>query len=449
MTEILMILYGAEAARRRWWLVALLGGAWMLLGAFFFVNAFTADQRINPVYFAIPLLLDGGLSFVSAFGRAGAARSLRFGKAAVFVLIAVLIIGTAGRGEFVVGLLVGTFLVGDAIWRAASAHVVRYRGWRRSIAVAVVEFLLGIWSYLPYPSGWQGEVGSDVGMLIMISAAHICATALRIARLRPGIPVSRAVAEWAGDGGAGDPDAGSSTARPPRVSATLHVWTPTGGLTSIDHTVSRYVAARGSDGVISTGHAAMEMRDLYISHYPAVEIDRDSADFRQVLRATHDNDVPGHFQPSYAEESADWCPSTMQVRIEGVDEAALRRFWSRYSADKTYNLTSRNCSSTVATALDAGLDGVFAAQAGRPWFLLRLLASPELWVAAELRSRASAMAWTPGIVLDYGRALSYLLALPARMGLSSSRQADPAATPAVGPRDIREAAGATGALALL
>ena len=421
MIEVLLILFGGEATRRRWWLVALVGGLWMALGAYFFINAFTAEQRINPVWFAVPLLIDGVLSFASAFGKAGAGKRLRFGKAAIFILIGVLIIGTAGRGEIIVGLLVGTFLVVDAGWRGTSATIVRYPGWRRMIALACIEFLLGLWSFLPWPSHWQGEVGSDVGLLIMISAANICWMAWRLASLRPGQPISRPVAQWV-EGDEPTRSSKNSPAASERRAATVHVWTPTGALTSLDHTVSRYVAARDEKGMISTGHAAMEAEDIYISHYPAVEIEHDSDDFRRILRATVENDVTGHFQPSYTEESAGWCPSTMQVRVDGIDFAALQRFWSAYSADRTYNLTHRNCSSTVATALDAGLEGVFAPYINSPVFIARLLISPELWVAAELRARARAMAWTPGIVLDYARALAYLLALPDRLGRVPSRR---------------------------
>ncbi|MDF8359533.1 DUF308 domain-containing protein, partial [Achromobacter anxifer] len=40
--------------------------------------------------------------------------------------------------------------------------------------------------------------------------------------------------------------------------------------------------------------------------------------------------------------------------------------------------------------------------------LLRLLLTPELWVASQIRKRALTMAWTPGLTLDYARALSML-----------------------------------------
>jgi hypothetical protein len=39
---------------------------------------------------------------------------------------------------------------------------------------------------------------------------------------------------------------------------------------------------------------------------------------------------------------------------------------------------------------------------------LRVITTPELWVAAQLRKRAATMAWTPGLTLDYARALSML-----------------------------------------
>src|SRR5690606_5721900 len=124
--------------------------------------------------------------------------------------------------------------------------------------------------------------------------------------------------------------------------------------------INRYIAAVDSNGVISTGHAALEMApSVYISHYPAVELDRSPDQFARTLRATTDNDVPGRFLGSYEKESAEWCPSTVQVSIKNIDRSKLIAFWDHYRQDNTYNLTNRNCSSTVADALDAALEGVY------------------------------------------------------------------------------------------
>jgi hypothetical protein len=179
--------------------------------------------------------------------------------------------------------------------------------------------------------------------------------------------------------------------------------------------IRRYVAAFDENGRVSTGHAALDAPDIYISHYPAVEISR-TGKFARMLRATPDNDVAGLFQPSYAEEIADWCESTRCVRLVGLDIRAIRAFWKAYRRDTTYNLTNRNCSSCVAKALDAGLEGMFEARARSPYFLVRLLFLPELWIAGVIRRRAAAMAWTPGIVLDYARALHHVIILAARLG---------------------------------
>ena len=186
---------------------------------------------------------------------------------------------------------------------------------------------------------------------------------------------------------------------------------------------SRYVATLDENGGVSAGHAALDTPpDICISHYPAVEISR-THNFARALRATPDNDVAGLFQPSYAEEISDWYASTRRVRLDGLDIGAIRAFWTGYRRNTTYNLTNRNCSSGVAQALDSGLEGLFESRARSPYFLMRLLFVPELWVAGVMRRRAAAMAWTPGIVLDYARALRHIIALPERLGKGGHRTA--------------------------
>jgi hypothetical protein len=196
---------------------------------------------------------------------------------------------------------------------------------------------------------------------------------------------------------------------------TVHVWTPVGSAKAQPRRqpiVDRYIAAVDRNGSISTGHAALESAEgVYISLYPAVEIERSPEEFSRILRATRDNDVPGLFQPDYATESKAWCPSTRQVRIRNYDPEKLERFWAEYRRNTTYNLTYRNCSSTVAKALEAAIEGASARVWGKGsgWKpFLRVVTTPELWVAAQVRKRSTTMAWTPGLTLDYARALSML-----------------------------------------
>ncbi|MCY1304787.1 hypothetical protein D9M70_545560 [compost metagenome] len=77
-------------------------------------------------------------------------------------------------------------------------------------------------------------------------------------------------------------------------------------------------------------------------------------------------------------------------------------FWNAYSQDRTYNLTARNCSTTVIQALDAALEG--SSFTGRPLRdFLRIVCDPHFWMMRIVRGRAEAMTWTPGMVLDYTR----------------------------------------------
>jgi hypothetical protein len=416
MVELILILIGTRTIRRKWWIVGLVGFLWTALGVCFFANAMIPEVRVAPVYFTIPLGIDGLFCLVAAFGQSGTAKSLRLCRAAAELGICAAIVSYPWHGGVLTGFLIGTILVVDASWRASTAYLVRYAGWRNSCVFAAIEFLLGIWSYVPWPTNWDGEVGADIGALLFVSGLGICAVALRLRRLLRGNSIAKALGRGWTDGVQADDVVAQEALDAERWdgTATVHVWTPTGALVPIRRGMSRYVAALDEEGRVSTGHAALEAPGIYISHYPAVEIERSRTQLRKTVRAGDENDVPGLFQPSYEAERDDWCASTLQVRLDGLNAPALASFWAAYRRDTTYNLVERNCSVAVARALDVSLDGVFAGRS--PIFLLKVLLAPELWVAGLMRDRAATMAWTPGLVLDYARALAHLIALPERLG---------------------------------
>lgn len=80
----------------------------------------------------------------------------------------------------------------------------------------------------------------------------------------------------------------------------LHVWTPLGTAEGAhgQPIVRRYIAAVDRHGVVPTGHASLELPpDLYASHYPGQEIERDSDNFRHALSAGAQNDIVANFSP--------------------------------------------------------------------------------------------------------------------------------------------------------
>ena len=418
MIEIVLLLLGARVVRRKWWIVALAGSVWLILGAYFLYDSFL-DTRLSGTWFAIPMLIEAAVSAFGGVQTGGTERSLRFGKAILLVLIALVVVEAPWHEDMIVGILAGIVLVTSAIWRATTAYLVRFARWHWSIAGAAFEFLMGLWSFIPWPTDWAGEAEGDIGLVMVAASGGILAIALRLRLLPPDIPLSTVLSDGWPTASEEDIPLGQAPWKAEHGSITVHIWTPTGALVPVG--VRRYIAAVNEGGGVSAGHAALDVPpDVYISHYPAVEISRSRSEFTKTLRATPDNDVVGLFQPSYLQESAEWCPSTMQVQFDGVDVRAIRHFWRGYRRDTTYNLTNRNCSSAIAKALDAGIEGLFEHRAASPYFLWRLLFLPELWIAGMLRRRAAAMAWTPGLMLDYARGLSYVVRL--RQTLAEDRR---------------------------
>lgn len=425
MVRIMMILLGVEYLRERWRGVLAVGVMSALVGAALFIDALDGVLHFHIAPFAWLLLVEGLATLAVAWTGMGGQRTLRYVKGFGFCLTAVLVLSGYRYASFIISMVFATLFLADGLLQIASAWVVRYRTWRLALAGGALQIAIAIFLYQPYPTHYKGTVPYCLGLILMFAGWNLLLLALRARRLavNPAAAQGGAAALMASAVGA----ANSAKGRTPRLAQTVfdgppepheraltvHVWTPVGTSRAEARRqplIDRYIAAVDRDGVISTGHAALESPErVYISLYPAVEIDRSPDEFTRTLRATRENDVPGLFQPDYVTESQAWCPSTRQVRIRNYDPLRLESFWQRYREDTTYNLTHRNCSSTVSHALEAALEGAIPRVWGHGWLAFaRMLTTPELWVAAQVRKRGQTMAWTPGLTLDYARALSML-----------------------------------------
>jgi uncharacterized membrane protein HdeD (DUF308 family) len=419
MIRLVLLLLGVEYLRKRWRSILLIGLIWLLAGLVIFIDALDNAMYFPINFFAYLFLVEGLATLAVAWTGVGGQRILRYVKGGAVVLAAMLIFAGHHHGNFLLSMIFGTLFLADGLIQCISAYMVRYRRWRVAFSWGLAEIALAIFFYQPYPTHYVGTLPYCLGLFLMFGGANLMGLAARVRRMS-GNP---ALSESAHSAVQPDEHLASAYTQvewegPPaehEQALTVHVWTPAGSARSpTQHypIVDRYIAAVDVNGVISTGHAALESPEgIYISLYPRTEIDRSPDDFGRLLRATRENDVPGVFQPDYATESKAWCLSTVQVRIRNYDPRQLQAFWRRYRCDTTYNLTHRNCSSTVARALEAAIDGavgrLYGDRAGWRVFF-RILATPELWVAAQIRKRAVTMAWTPGLTLDYSRALSML-----------------------------------------
>ncbi len=414
MIRLVLLLLGANFIRQRWRALAVIGALWGMLGLALFIDALDGVVYFPIHIFGYLLIIEALVTLVATTSNRGTQTVLRKGRGVIFLLLGLLIIDPHRASSFILAMIFGLVFAVDGILRIASAQVVRFTGWRLSMALGAAELVFAIFMFEPYPTYYAGTVPYCVGVGLMLSGFGTLRLALRLRKLPPHASVLALLAR--GDGESVRLlDAAEPTKAQPLPVLTVHVWTPVGS--AIDAlpqpVLDRYVAAVDGQGVISTGHAALEVPSvLYISHYPATEIDHSPEDFRALLRATQENNVPGRFQPSYAIESAGWCDSTAKVTFERYNLARLQAFWAHYSQDDTYNLTNRNCSSTVAMALEVSMEGTFGGGGRGILRFLSAMVNPELWVASQLQKHAQAAAWTPGLVLDYARALKVAIDPP-------------------------------------
>ncbi|WP_245725605.1 HdeD family acid-resistance protein [Pandoraea oxalativorans] len=424
MVRLVLVLLGIDYLRRRSRALIWIGVLFFAAGSALIIDALDGVVHFPLEVFAWLMLIEGLATLSIVTIGVGGQRLVRAAKGGSFTLTAVLVLFFEQQvGNFWLSMLFGTLFLADGLLQCVAAYVVRYPRWPLAFTGGLFQLLIAIFFYQPYPTHYRGTLPYALGLGLAFTGWNILMLAMRARSMTSEMRIEEVLASpqekralWQQRRRARAPqwDGPPSEDEP---ALTVHVWTPSGSSRAPARRqplIDRYIAAVDRDGVISTGHAALESPEgIYVSLYPAVEIDRSPDSFATALRATHDNDVAGVFQPSYAHESQAWCPSTVKVRIRNYSPEQLAKFWEAYRTDTTYNLTHRNCSSSVALALEAALEGRIGRLTGGDdagwWTFLRLWMTPELWVAAQLRKRAQTMAWTPGLVLDYARAVSMLV----------------------------------------
>ncbi len=409
MVRLVMILLGADYLRERWRGLMAAGALSALIGVVAFVDALGGSVWFPVRLFAGLLCFEGLATIAVAWTGVGGQRMLRFLKGLAFCLSAGLVLSGYHNASFILSMIFATLFLVDALLQIATAWIVRYRTWRLAMAGGAFELAIAVFLYQPYPTHYEGTVEYCLGLGLMFGGWNVMLLAMRARRLAstPGACAAQ--------------DGKREATLGPGHALTVYVWTPLGMARTEARRrpfINRYIAAVDRNGVISTGHVALESPEgIYISLYPRVTLNRSTAEFVQILRASAENNVPGRFEPDYETDAQGGGEATLSLRIHNYDAARLARFWAHYRTDDHYNLTHRNCSTTVAQALEAALEGACARVWGSGGWLpfVRMLLMPELWVAAQLRKRGQTGAWTPGLTADYARALG-LLADPRPVG---------------------------------
>lgn len=414
MIRLAILLIGTPAAKRQWPWLATLGACWMGASAVMMADASSSSIRVATEVIGGLLLLNGLVLLAGAWASSPGTRKPVVWRALALIVFGLLIADLIPAQAVADSVLFGLVFLVDGLLRLVSATVVRFRGWRASIVAACVEIVLAGLILTDWPLPYRDTVAWCMSLALALAGLTLIRLALYLRRLPDGASITELPMfqprPWV------VPGAMATAATTPRavedrnVSLTLYVWTPEGAIEAPVHrpVVSRYIAATDSSGVVSTGHAALELSpDVYISLYPAVDLDHSAHDFTRMLRAGTHNDVPGRWNETHEIEVANWRAPDQSVQFRRFNEHALRRFWAAYRQDNTYNLTSRSCSTVASLALERAVEGSLGHR--HPWRAFGLMVvDPYVWLASMLRYRGVTMAWTPGLVLDYGRAIRHI-----------------------------------------
>jgi uncharacterized membrane protein HdeD (DUF308 family) len=306
MAPLWLLLVGRAEVGRHWRLLLSVGLLWALAGIVVVVDSLDGAIHVPDRWFGVLLLIDGLISLAVGASVTGTARRMRLFQGVLLTVMAVLILMATRHSNFLLAMIFGIAFTVDGLVRVTIASLLKFTGWRISVALGALSVAFGLFHLQPWPTWYAGTVGYCIGMFLILSGANLALIGLRARHLRRAAP---------------EPDAAEPG------SLTVYVWTPTGQATTpaSQRLIRRYVASVDQAGRFSTGHAALgQGDDLYISHYPAVEIDRSPANLRSSLRAGPENDVAGRFLPSHEAEVADWCPPTVAVTLNGIDAARLR-----------------------------------------------------------------------------------------------------------------------------
>lgn len=411
MIRLVFLLLGAQALKPIWRLLTAAGIVWILLGAAILFDLSDGVLSVVLDTLAIFLIIEGLVEIVAAASLGLRQHWIDALRGASFLVAAFLVFNVPWDDNIGAAMVFGAAFLIDGLFRIGTAFVVHSPRWRVGIAAGIIEVGLATGILLSWPVPHHLTVPFCFALLLLTSGYGLVRLALPLRQLPQGGSVTSlplyAARNW--QGGVSRPviPAGEGAGARSDQALNVYVWTAVGSIRDPERRllIDRYIAAVDKKGVISTGHAALELEpDLYVSHYPASDIDHSPDDFRALLSAGHENDVPGKFNVSLVQEAADWCFPDQKVTFQKFNATALRAFWEAYSRDDTYNLTARNCSTSVIQALDAAVEG--ASFTGHIWRdLWKIISNPQFWLLRIVRGRAEAMTWTPGLVLDYARLL--------------------------------------------
>lgn len=414
MLKLGILLIGSASFGRQWHVLMLIGFLSIALACQMIISPVTGFDRLIILLFSIPLFAHAAVSAISLINlKVNTTRFSDWWMPILSILIATGIVVSAISDSRASSILLASALYADGVIRLIPAIISRYPASYLNVARSLIELALATMLALNWPLPDDRATTSVLAILIGISGwglirfAYFLRTHEHEAALLL-LPVfgkrgwydhAPVLADYSSD---------TETQVGP---LTLYVWMPdlAPGTTLKMPIVSRYLIAKDDSGNISVGHVALELPSgTYVSHYRDLEVSQLPNSLLAAVGPQPENYVPGLFRSSYEEEQTQWGAAHFQVQFYNFSQRRLTAFWVGYKQDTTYNIVNRNCSTLVAAALDASLEGALSCH--RPWRrLTSLLITPDFWQVAFIRNRAESTTWTPGLIRDYAEPLARIL----------------------------------------
>lgn len=414
MLRLLFLLMGGPTLRAGWPYLTLLGVLCVGACGGILMDLLQHGSLSFPLHvLGMFLAVEGLVEAVGAIYKpAGIGWSL-LTKSAVLMLLGVVVFLAPYDSGLGISLAFASIFLLDGGFRVISSSLMRCRRWTRKLALGCAEIVFGVliathWPLSPHVivslcfalllAGW------GINLLTMAAQIHALPENVSVAALplftRKGLRAPH----------------GLDYVHPPLSNApvsdplNVYIWTPlgSGDVSGRRPWFDRWVAAIDHRGEVSTGHTSLEMGDeLYISLYPTEDLSLTLRGFLQTLRAREEFDVEGFLRPSLEKEIKAWCRPDKRLVLPHYNQVALRNYWRSNASHTHYNLTSRNCSTSVMQALDVATEGLLGQRGFKGFWVLL---NPDFWLLSLVRSRAEGMTWTPGLVMDYCQLLCRVLA---------------------------------------
>lgn len=414
MVRLLLMLFGADRMRGLGLVMLAAGGLWAALGLLTMLDAVDGITLLAIDGFAALLLVQGLAALVAAAAQRRVAWRFNLVRGLALTVIALIVLDWPFEFRLADYFLFALAFLLDGLIRIGLGVSLRFPGWLVAVRGGVLEIGFAALIWADWPLDEDITIPFCLGLAMVLGGAMVMRAGRALRHLRPGQSLLTLPIFYDQPAMASLPPLAESAPAHQAEPIVLRVWLPPDTLRRRRRlpVFERYIVALSRRGYASTGHASLEQGpEVYISHYPQDDPDLSPSDFLRWVRQVEP--APGYFRQDFASEGAMWRHPPRQLRLDRYSPARLRAFWAAYRQFDGYNPVTRSCSVAAALALDAALEGVLA---DRPFLptLFRLLTSNEVWLAAMLRRRAEALAWTPGLLWDYANILHGVVAALAR-----------------------------------